>query len=160
MIPVTAQSFDAFPAAYWPSVSPKHCCTELDLIRHNDDKSNSLSSDKHWRLRRLRQFWCGIQKTKQHVVSTKERCGERNLVSLRLHPLLGKSVSPPWITHVGFAAHWSSALDNLGDRLTRFKGIKCYIGSGSITYSYPMAISGWHERPHQHLVHFCGIQYP
>jgi hypothetical protein len=80
--------------------------------------------------RRLRQFWCDIQMTQQHVVSAKVRCGGRNLVSLRLHPLLEPSVSPPWITPPVIAAHWSSALDNLGDQLTSVKGVRCYISGG------------------------------
>jgi len=91
---------------------------------------------------------------------SQDSCGGRTLVSLRLHPFLWQSVSPPWITTPGFTSRWSSALDNLGNRLTNVKRVKYYISAGPVTSSYSMAISGSHGYPHQHLVHFCGVQYP
>jgi len=106
------------------------------------------------------QFWSHFQKTQQHVFSAKVRCAGRTLVSLRLHPFLGQSVSPPWITPPGFNSNWSSAMDNLCDRLTSVKRVKYYISAGPVTSSYFMAISGLHGHAHQHLVHICGIQYP
>ena len=149
MIPVTAQSFDALHAAYWLPVSPKallHGTRPYPsvMMRHK----SLLSENQHsvvWR--RLWQFWCDMQKTQQHVLPAKIRCGGRTLVSIRLYAFLGQSVSPPWNTPPAFTAHWSSALDNLVDRLTSVKSVEYYISPGPVTSSYSMAISGWHGMP-------------
>ena len=105
----------------------RHCCKELDLPVSNDEAPKSLSPDYHhsdvWRW--LWQFWYNM-KTQQHVLSAKLRCGGRNLVSLRPNPFLGPSVSPPWITPLGFTVRCPSALDNLNDRLTSVRRVNWY----------------------------------
>jgi len=86
----------------------------------------------------LWQFWCDMQKTQQHVLSAKLRCGGRNLVSLRLHLFLGPSVSPPWVTPPGFTARWSSALNSLSDWLTSVRRVNWYISAELIISSNSM----------------------
>ena len=107
-----------------PSVMMRHQTLYHPHTKHSDV----------WRW--LWQFFlCDMQRTHQHVLSAKMRCGGTHPVSLSNFTHSGNLSLTTVTTNPGFTAHWSSVLDNLCDWLTSVERVNWYISAGLVNSS-------------------------